>query len=169
MDLDKKKKSDHLERTIKGFTYNIGGVILPFILSLLPIILFSKYEAIWEFLDQGEFLLFSAGLYTTSFFLYGENSNSITKMTDKILKNLSLWLLIVCAALYAIVYCIDLFHGFHLDVNLLFLRLISVCLFGLAALSVYRSLYIDYLKIIPSVDVQKKSKSDVDDIMNQLP
>ena len=67
------QKKIHLEKTLKGFTYNVLGVILPFILSLFPIFILGKYEAIWTFLDQGQFLLFGAGLYTSSIFLFDEN------------------------------------------------------------------------------------------------
>jgi hypothetical protein len=168
--MDKKEqKQFHLDKTLKGFTYNVIGVTLPFLLSLLPIILFGKYHAVVNFLDQGEFLLFSAGLYTTSFFLYEENSTSVVKKTDKILKNLSLWLLVICAALYAIIYCVELFVQFKISVDLIFLRLFSLALFGIAVWSVFRSIYIDYQKLIPNIDVQKKSGSDVEDIMSQLP
>lgn len=163
------KRKLHREKTWKAFFYNIGGVILPFILSLLPILLFNRYEAIWEFLDEGEFLLFSAGLYTTSFYIYGENGNSVTMKTDKILKNVSVLLLIVCAAFYAVIYCVKLFHNFPLDLNTPFLRIASILLFIGAVWSVYRSLYIEYLKIIPRINVPEQSKSNVEDIMSQLP
>lgn len=162
-------KKFRIEKTWKGFFYNIGGVVLPFILSLLPIILFRKYEAIWEFLDEGQFLLFSAGLYTTSFYIYGENSNSVVEKTDKILKNISVFFLIICSAFYAVIYCIELFHNFPIQINTAFIRVASAFLFVGAVWSVFRSLYIDNLRTIPSVNITEKSKSGVDDIMNQLP
>jgi len=167
--INSEKNTIHIEKTLKAFFYNIGGVILPFILSLFPIILFNKYDAIWEFLDEGEFLLFSAGLYTTSFYIYGENTNSIKEKTDKILKNISVLLLILCATLYAVIYCIKLFHNFSLNLNTPFLRIISILLFSGAVWSLYRSLYIDYLKATPQVNITEENKANVDDIMKQLP
>lgn len=164
---DQLKKS-HLEKTFKAFSYNILGVILPFILSLLAILVLKKYAAIWSFLDQGQFLLFGAGLYTTSIFLFGENRVSISKKRDKIMSNLSFWLLIVCSALYAIIYCLDLVKSDAFSVNTTFIRFSSLLLFSISIFSVYRSLYIDFLSSYPDIDVKGKSKEGVEDIMKNL-
>ncbi|MDP2235401.1 MAG: hypothetical protein Q8J88_03100 [Bacteroidales bacterium] len=164
----KNQKRIHLEKTIKGFSYNVIGVILPFILSLIPIFILGKYNAIWTFLDQGQFLLFGAGLYTSSIFLFGENGQSIRRATDKILSNLSLWFLIICSAFYAIIYCLDLINNDSYSMNTAFIRWASILLFAVSVFSVYRSLFIDFLKSYPEVDIKEESKKGVDNILKQL-
>ncbi|HKR05648.1 MAG TPA: hypothetical protein VJY62_13520 [Bacteroidia bacterium] len=162
------QKRIHLEKTIKGFSYNIIGVILPFILSLIPIFILNKQDAIWKFLDEGQFLLFGAGLYTSSIFLFGENRDSIRKTKDKILSNLSLWFLIICSSFYAIIYCLDLINNTTNVLNTYFIRCGSLFLFVISVISVYRSIYIDFLKSYPEVDIKEESKKGVDDILKQL-
>ncbi len=162
------QKAIHLEKTLKGFSYNVLGVILPFILSLIPIIILKRYEAIFTFLDEGQFLLFGAGLFTSSIFLFGENRNSIRKKYDKILSNLSLWLLIICSAFYAIIYCLDLLKNETHTLNLNFIRCASLVLFTISVISIYRSVFIDFLKTYPEVDVKEESKKNIDNIMDKL-
>ena len=58
------QKAIHFEKTLKGFSYSVLGYFT-FILSLIPIIILKKYDAIYTFLDQGQFLLFGAGLYNS--------------------------------------------------------------------------------------------------------
>jgi hypothetical protein len=162
------RKAIHFEKTLKGFSYNVLGVILPFILSLIPIVILKKYDAIYTFLDQGQFFLFGAGLYTSSIFLFGENKSSIRKLRDKLLSNLSFWLLIISSAFYAIIYCLDLLKELGFSLNIFFIRASSFILFGIAVISIYRGVFIDFLKTYPEVDVKEESKKEVDHIMDQL-
>jgi len=162
------QKRIHLEKTIKGFTYNVIGVILPFILSLIPIFILSKYDAILTFLDKGQFLLFGAGLYASSIFLFGENRSSIRKTKDKILSNLVIWFLIICSTFYAIIYCLDLINNSAYSLNTGFIRGASIVLFIISVISIYRSIYIDFLKSYPEVDIKEESKKGVDNILKQL-
>ncbi len=162
------QKRIHLEKTLKGFSYNVIGVILPFILSLIPILILGKYNAILTFLDEGQFLLFGAGLYTSSIFLFGENRQSIRTTKDKILSNLSLWFLIISSAFYAIIYCLDLIQNNSFSINKIFIRLASIGLFTVSVISVYRSLFIDFLKSYPEVDIKEESKKGVDNILKEL-
>ena len=162
------QKRIHLEKTIKGFSYNVIGVILPFILSLIPSFILGEYNAIWTFLDQGQFLLFGAGLYTSSIFLFGENKQSVRRTKDKILSNLSFWFLIICSAFYAIIYCLDLINREANLMNTAFIRWTSILLFVISIFSVYRSLFIDFLKSYPEVDIKEESKKGVDNIIKQL-
>jgi hypothetical protein len=162
------QKRIHLDKTIKGFSYNVIGIILPFILSLIPIFILGKHNAIWTFLDKGQFLIFGAGLYTSSIFLFGENRHSIRRTKDKILSNLSLWFLIICSAIYAIIYCLDLINNESYTMNTTFIRWASILLFAISVFSVYRSLLIDSLKSYPEVDIKEESKKGVDNILNQL-
>ncbi len=162
------QKTVHLEKTVKAFTYNLMGVTLPFLLSLIPIFILSKFESLWVFIDQGNFLLFGAGLYTTSLYLYGENANSIKLTKDKVLFNLSLWLLIVSSAIYAIIYGLTLIPELTIKLNLGFIRLMSFLLFSVSIYSVYRSLFVDILKTYPDVNIKEVSKKGVDDILSKL-
>lgn len=166
-EMDNQKKI-HLEKTIKAFTYNVMGVTLPFILSIFPIIILSQYEALIVFIDQGNFLLFGAGLYTTSLYLFGENRSSIKHTKDKVLFNLSLWLLIITSAIYAIIYGLALIPNATFQLNTSFIRTISLLLFCISIFAVYRSLFVDILKTYPEVNIKDVSKKGVDDILNQL-
>ena len=118
--------------------------------------------------DQGQFLLFGAGLYTSSIFLFGENKGSIRKLKDKLLSNLSFWLLIISSAFYAIIYCLDLLKEQAFSLNIVFIRVTSIILFSIAVISIYRGVFIDFLKTYPEVDVKEESKKEVDHIMDQL-
>lgn len=162
------QKRLHLEKTIKAFSYNFMGVTLPFILSLISIFILSKFESLWAFVDQGNFLLFAAGFYTSSLYVFGENQNSLREKKDKILLNLSLWLLIISSAIYAIIYGLTLTSNLHTELNTCFIRLMSFLLFVVSAYSAYRSIFIDLLKTYPEVDVEKESQKGVDDILNDL-
>ncbi|MET3978517.1 hypothetical protein ABIB62_001086 [Mucilaginibacter sp. UYP25] len=160
-------KKNHLQKTIKALSYNVLGVILPFILSLIPILILKKYDKIEAFLDEGEFLIFAAGLYTGALFLFGENSNSIKKGYDKFLSATCLWLLIICSSSYAIIYCLQILDVFK-NIDLSFIRIYSIIIFSIAVLASYRSVFIDFLKIYPQIDVEQISKQDVDNIVNNI-
>ncbi|WP_374951832.1 hypothetical protein [Mucilaginibacter sp.] len=160
-------KRKHLGKTIKAFSYNVLGVVLPFILSLIPILFLKKYDKIESFLDEGEFLIFASGLYTGALFLFGENTASIKKMHDKILSALCIWLLIICSTSYAIIYCVQLLK-LNAGIDLPFIRIYSLIIFFIAVLASYRSVFIDFLKTYPQVDVEKISKQDVDNIVNDI-
>lgn len=166
--MEDQQKKTHWEKTMKAFSYNVLGIILPFILSLLPIVVLRQYGAIWSFLDEGDFFLFGAGLFTTSVLLFGENNISIREKQDKVLSNLSFWLLIICSAFYAIIYCLNIVNKDELRLDLYFIRCSSLLLFSIAVYSVYRSLYIDQLRTYPSIDVKKVSKEEIDDILKNL-
>lgn len=166
--MEDQQKKIHSDKTLKAFSYNVLGVILPFILSLLPIIILGQYVAIWSFLDEGDFFLFGAGLFTTSVLLFSENNSAIRETQDKLLSNLSFWLLIICSAFYAIIYCLNIVNRNDLKLDLYFIRWSSLILFSIAVYSVYRSLYIDQLRTYPQVDVKKISKEGVDEILKNL-
>lgn len=161
-------ENQHRSKTNKGVFYTVLGVILPFILSFLAITLLGKYDRILEFLDQGQFLLFAAGLFTTSIFLFGENEKSIKRNYDRFFNASAIWLLIISSALYAMIYLVYILNNPEIQLNLWFIRVISFMLFIIAVISVYRSIFIDFLKMYPEVDVKKESKKGVDDILNQI-
>lgn len=163
-----KHKCKRLEKTITSFFYNVMGVILPFILSLIAIFVLGRTDALFTFLDKGQFLLFGAGLFTSSIFLFGENRESIRKTKDKILSNLSVWFLIITSAFYAIIYCLDLIDNETFSMNTDFIRWASIILFVISAVSVYRSIFIENLKLYPEVDVKGESKKGVEEILNKL-
>ncbi|HLP53546.1 MAG TPA: hypothetical protein VK151_00885 [Fluviicola sp.] len=169
MEANHEKKRIHTEKTIKSFSYSVLGTILPMLLATLPVLLFNNSEKLWKFFDEGEVLLFGAGLFTSALFLFGENKPSIKKTVDKILSNLSLWLLIVCSAFYAILYTVEIFGEEYLaKINYAFVRCTSIVLFIVSMLAVYRSTFIEFKKVYTSVDVKKKSEAGVEGIMDQL-
>jgi len=154
-----------LHRTLKVFFYNVLGVILPFLLSLIPMFILSKTEEISSFLDQGQFFLFSAGLLTSSILMFGENRDFIKTDFDKFLNFISFWLLIFCSAFYAIIYCLSLIK---IPMYTAFIRSSSIILFIIAIVSIYRSVFIDSIKIKPKIDVKKESDNEINSIMETL-
>lgn len=164
--MDKTRKI-HLEKTWKSFSYSVLGITLPFILSLIGILLLKDYQKILSFLDDGQFLIFGAGLFTSSYFLYTENYKSIDKKRDKFLSNFGFWALIICSAFYAIIYCLKI-SGINLMIDLFLIRVSSIILYLVAIYSVFRSIYLDFLKTYPEVDVRAESTKEVDSMIGQL-
>ena len=163
------KRFEHKEKTWKSFTYTTVGTILPMLLATIPAILLREKNELWEFLDGGEVLLFGAGLYTSSLYLFGENKNSIKGKVDRLLSNSCMWMLIACSAFYATLYTIDILGPeFAKKMDISFVRGSSIFLFAFAVISVFRSTRIEMKKTYPPVDVIKKSESGVAGIMNQL-
>jgi hypothetical protein len=160
-------KKTHIEKTWKGFSYNILGITLPFILSLIPILVLKEYQEILAFLDDGQFLIFGAGLFSSSYFLYSENLNSIKKKEDKFLSNLCFWAIIICSSFYSIIYCLKVI-GTNFSIDLTLIRLSSIFLYLIASYSIFRSIHLDFLKIYPEIDVRSESAKEIDGILEQL-
>lgn len=165
-------KKLHSESTWTGFLYSIFGVTLPFILSFIGILIIKKYEHIISFIDDGQILIFSAGLLTSAIYLFRdeENIRALKKAQfkyDRLLSHLNIVFLIVTSVIYAILYSIGISHK-NIDLNLWFVRISSVLLFCLSVYSTYRSIYIDFLKIFPITDVQAESEKGVQDLMDKL-
>jgi len=157
------------QRTLKVFFYNVLGVILPFLLSLIPIMILNKTDKIFSFLDEGQFFLFSAGLLTSAILVFGENRTAIKSDFDKFLNFMSLWLLIFCSAFYAIIYCLSLINiPPCYAVSTWFIRSSSILLFVIALTSIYRSVYIDSIKENSKIDVQGQSNDEINSIMDKL-
>ncbi len=160
------------EKTWTGFLYSIFGVTLPFILSLIGILIIKKYEHIVSFIDDGQFLLFSAGLLTSAYYIFrdDENQRSLRKSAlkfDRLASHLTIVFLIISSVMYAILYSIDISHP-AIDLNIWFIRVASVIIFAFSVYASFSSIYIDFLKVYPDVDVKKESKKGVSDIMDKL-
>lgn len=162
-----KIKQNHLEKTWKSFSYSVLGITLPFILSLIPILILKDYQEILAFFDDGQFLIFGAGLFTSSYFLFTENYKSIEKKRDKFLSNFCFWALIICSSFYAIIYCLKI-SEINLKVDLVLIRSSSIILYLVAIYTIFRSIYIDSLNTYPEVDVKAESIKEVDNIIGQL-
>lgn len=163
---NEQKEPNATQKAIKSFAYTIGGTLLPLIIALFALPLMDKTSEFLKFFDKGDVLIFSAGLYTTAWLLYSESAAFIKERNDKILSNLSILFLIICSAIYAIIYSFNLAHNGQYEVNLLFLRISSSLLFAISVLAVWRSIYIN--KLYSETDTRSSSNSEVQDIMNQL-
>lgn len=162
----------HNEKTWTGFLYSIFGVTLPFILSLIGILIIKKFEHIVSFIDDGQFLLFSAGLLTSAYYIFRdeENQRSLKKSVlkfDRLTSHLTIFFLIITSVMYAILYSIGISHS-AIDLNVWFIRIASVVIFAFAAYASFSSIYVDFLKVYPDVDVKMESKKGVSDIMDKL-
>ncbi|WP_299579537.1 hypothetical protein [Mucilaginibacter sp.] len=157
------------QKTLKIFFYNVLGIILPFLLSLIPIMILNKTDMIYSFLDQGQFFLFSAGLLTSAILIFSENRSAIKLNFDKFLDFISIWLLIFCSAFFAIIYCLSLIDlPPCYPIAKWFIRSTSLILFIIALISIYRSVYIDSIKVNAKVDVKTKSANEIESLMGKL-
>ena len=154
-----------MEKSLKSFFYNLSGVILPFLISLLVLSFFMKLDMISSFLDEGDTLLFSAGLYTTSWYMFNENKHKTRTSFDKVLSHLTLLFLIFSSSLYAIVYSRALLIGYQIPYSIPFIRISSSVLFTVSIIALYRSTYIAEN---PVPNIEGTSASDVKEIMDEL-
>lgn len=161
-----KNESVSTQKAIKTFAYTIGGTLLPLVIAFFALPLFDKTSEFLKFFDKGDFLIFSAGLYTTAWLLYSESAAFIKEKKDKILSNLSILNLIICSAIYAIIYSFNLAHNEKYVVNLVFLRIASLSLFVISVFAVWRSIYIN--KLYTETDARASSNTEVQDIIDQL-
>jgi hypothetical protein len=163
---------EHNEKTWTGFLYSIFGVTLPFTLSFIGILVIKKYDYVVSFIDDGQFLLFSAGLLTSAYYIFRdeENQKSLKKSVlkfDRLISHLTIVFLIIASVLYAILYFIGISH-FLFDLNIWFIRVISILIFAFSVYASFSSIYVDFLKVYPEIDIEKESKKGVKDIMDKL-
>jgi Kef-type K+ transport system membrane component KefB len=165
-------KKQHKEKTLTGFLYSIFGVTLPFLLSLIGILMIKKYENIVSFIDDGQILLFSAGLLTSAYYIFREEENqrSLKKSNlkfDRLISHFTIVFLIISSVMYAILYTFSI-SKVDFDLSTWFIRITSVIIFCFAIYAAYSSTYVDFLKVYPVVDVKKESTKGVKDIMDKL-
>lgn len=176
---DNEFKKWHSRKTWRSFFYSLIGVTLPFFLSLICIIMIRKYEFIISFVDDGQFLLFSVGLLTSAFYIFREDENQkeIRDLTLTIrgksfrLENLGdfiMFFLLFSSVIYALLYTFTLIDISFLPVNIWFVRIASLLIFGFSLFSIFKGIQVDYYNKSPKVDIQKESKKGVDDILQQL-
>jgi len=165
---DKKAKIEYNKKFYRALNYNILGVVLPFILSLIPIALLFDFSSIFEFIYQGNFLLFSASFYTTAIYLLNENKYEIENKIDVFFELYSVWLLIISSSTYAILYFSQLAEVVIENLGYWFVIILSITLFIVALFALYRSLSLELMKHKPEVNVEKMSKEGVDDIIESL-
>lgn len=163
---------EHHEKTWTGFFYSFFGVTLPFFLSIIGIFIFRKYDHIISFIDDGQFLIFSAGLLTSAYYIFNdeENKKSLKKTNlkfDRVVSHLTIGFLIVTSAMYAFLYTIEISYT-SFDLNVWFIRIASLMILGFAIYASYSSIYVDFLKVYPDIDIEKESKKGVKDIMDKL-
>ncbi len=167
---DNKAQLEYDKKFKRALNYNILGVVLPFILSLIPIALLFDFSSILTFIYQGNFLLFSASFYTSAIYLLNENKNQIEDKVDVLFELYSVWLLIISSSTYAILYFSQLAEvkndkycfGFY------FVIALSLILLGIAIYALYRSLLLEFLRYKPEVNVEKMSQEGVAEIMDNL-
>ena len=95
------KRKKYLEKVKSEFFYSVIRVILPLILASIALIIISKYNEIIHFIDKGDFSIYCVALFSTSFYLFGENRDHITKIFDQRLSDSLVWLMIISAAVYS--------------------------------------------------------------------
>ena len=168
MEKDIKKK--YLRKVNNAFFHTVLGCILPFLIGTLLLIMIFKFKEILQFLDKGDFCIYSAALFSTSIYLFNENREYIKSIFDRWLNNVLIYLLLFSAVIYGAIYLIEALNPKPsiISINFWIVRIFSITLFIFSLISLYRSLLIQKKASIPVVDVKLESKSNVDQIMKEL-
>ncbi len=128
-----------------------------------------KSQSIIDFVDKGDFCLYSAGLLSSAIFILTDNKENIKKWHNHILYPFSFFLIAVAAALYLAIYIAgDVFKDTKINISSSFVRWTSMILIILSMIVILRSLIIDFRYRPKKVDVAKKQHEAVQDIMDKL-
>ena len=145
----------------------LGGIILPFIAGVIALAVGRKIADIMVFIDRGDFLIYSTALFSTSFFLYTENSKSIGSTLDRWISVSLLYILIICSIIYGGCFLLTSLE-LNEKINITFLRISSFLLFGASVYTLIRSIKLDFKKIYPIIDVSDQSKVDVEILVKEM-
>lgn len=163
-------KKEYYERTNNAFLHTVVGCVLPFLIASILLIMISKSDKILQFLDKGDFCIYSAALFSTSIYLFNENEQDIRSRFDKWLYSVLNYLLLFAAVIYGAIYLIETLNSASsvISINFWIVRVFSIALFIFSLISVYRSLLIQKKAIFPEVNVESESKKDINQIMKEL-
>lgn len=89
-----------LQKVNLSLGYNIVGTMLPFIISLCFVVLFSFYADILAIISRGDLLLYSAGLYTAAILSFMNNKRNL-RLTDRRMYHISYLLILISSLLFA--------------------------------------------------------------------
>ena len=136
------KKKIYLQKAFNATYWSVLGTILPFILGSIILLTFSKAYTIINFVDRGDFCLYSAGLLSSSLFLLSDNKDHTRNSLNIILYPASFLLIIISAALYCSIFIREnLFTDQNsINVSYCFVRVVSFILLGLSLIIVFKSL-----------------------------
>lgn len=166
---NKIQKSKIFARTNKIFYLNVLGTLLPIILSIIAIIIFSKYDKIGSFVTNGTLCICSANFFTISNYLLTENLDSVVTKIDKLLEKYAIAFLILTAAVYSLMYVVDGLKLIDQSImNMPFVWIFSLVFFSLSLYSLYRGIYLESLSKPPSADPREVNQEQVSNIMSQL-
>ena len=161
----------HSEKTWTAFFYSLLGVTFPFFVSLIGILILKKYEFVVSFIDDGQIFLFAAGLLTSAYYIFKDDDNQKSlrksKKSKRIVNHLTIVFLIFTSVFYAILYTTGISNTKQ-DINIWFIRLSSLIIFSFSVYASYTSIYLDFLKVYPIIDVKKESTKEVQNLMDQL-
>lgn len=163
------KRKEYIEKVKSEFFHSLIRVILPFILTSLALIIISKYNEIIHFIDKGDFCIYCVALFSTSFYLFGENKEHITKIFDQRLSDSVIWFMIISAVVYGYMYLIENINFMmFIKINIWFVRILSILLFCISLISLYRAILIHRQDMFPRVDVIEEGQKQVDGIKENL-
>lgn len=159
------KREEYIEKVKSDFFHSVSWVILPFILASLALIIFNKFNNIIHFIDKGDFCIYCVALFSTSFYLFSDNKKSISNKFDKWISDLLVLLIVISAVVYVCMYLIEIINVMiPININIWFVRFLSILLFCFALISLYRAILIQRKDMFPDVDVRKEEKKQVDGI-----
>lgn len=159
-------RKKYLRKVRSTFINTVIGVILPFLIAVGLLTIINKHESIIIFFDKGDFCTYSVAIFVTSLFLYRENQESIESRIDYFLSDIIIYILIIAAVIYGGMVLLQNIN--FKDINTSFVKYISVALFSISLLSLYRAILLQFKSMYSSVDVKQESKNEVDSIMRDI-
>ena len=81
---------------------------------------------------------------------------------------LAIWILVILASIYGVLYFMQINNTDLSDTKIVILRVLSLIIFFKSIYSLYRGFRLDNLNRVPKIDVEKHSKGEIDNIVNNL-
>lgn len=156
-----------MERARRVLFSSVFGTVLPVIIGMTILILFSELGKFTSFIHDGTFCLFSAGLITSAMYIMDDNTELIREKWDKRIHKYSKPIWIIVATVFGLLFAKENL-GFDHEINKWFLWFISIIPFLFAIWALYRALVIEGKGNPPTIDPQKKSQEGVDNILDNL-
>ncbi len=156
-----------IENASRVLFSSVFGTILPVIIGMTILILFSEFGKFTSFIYNGTFCLFSAGLITSAMYIMDNNTELIREKWDKIIHKYSKPIWIIVATVFGSIFAKENI-GFDHEFNKCFLWFISIIPFLFAIWALYRALVIEGKGNPPTIDPQKKSQDGVNNILDNL-
>lgn len=157
-----RKKANH------SFFFNSIGTLLPVILGLLAVTVFTLFSSFFNFISDGTICICSASFFTIANYLFAENVNSINKKLDIRLHRSTLILLILSSCLYGYIFLDKNLGITKVKLNQYSIAILSIIFFVISMCAAYRATYLESLNHPPAIDPTEDTRNGINDIMDNI-